>query len=320
MEQSRQTRASGGLGSVACAGVATGVRERASDAETLARARTVPWRFFRTRFADKLAGRAVLVLCDEAQSLDADDKLVRGTVLSLHMGDRNRDHPFRIVPVFGGLSDTKDKLRECGLTRPTATNVRVMGGLSRQECERYALGVLAHLDAQASSGERAAWTRWVADNGEGWPKHQRFLMDSVAVEMERADTPRLRDLHTGRIAARVTDERIGYYHDRIGATGHPRFGDVLAALASKASLPGGAELDALGDEAERLLKDRRNPPDPDALVDAAVHAGILQHVSATHLACPIPSMRRWLETGRYQAPEPTRSRCRCRMTEWSPAP
>ena len=102
----------------------------------------------------------------------------------------------------------------------------------------------------------------------------------------------------------VTERRNEYYGRRIKATKHPAFRDAFRALALETA-GAAAEIAELVMVAKHALEGADaalESPAPYALVGSAIHAGILQHVSPTHLTCPIRSMRRWLETGQYRAP------------------
>lgn len=303
-EQSRSVR-----GGVAIPGVRgevnSGHRERiASDRDVILSQGHMSWELMRERFTESLAGRVVLLLCDEAQTLDPRNKLVQAAVRSLHRGDRDVLDTLRIVPVFAGLCDTETQLRRCGVTRQTTGNVHSIDALTPRESENYALRVLKHLDARGSQGEIAAWARWIVDNGDGWPHHLRGLTEATARAMSRAETPQLRRLDRQWIAEWASERRCEYYDDRVGATDHPRFKSVFTALSVEASRSGGAGLDELVVLADKLLEGTIEPPGPVEAVDGAIHAGILQHIRSDRLACPIPSMLRWLESGHYRTPNP----------------
>lgn len=303
-EQSRDQR--GGIKLAGSGGeIGTALRTRlASDRDVILSRKHMPWRLMRERFLTPLAGRTVLLLCDEAQTLDDEDKQVQVAVRALQRGDKDRAAPLRIVPVFAGLCDTEDKLQACGVWRETHGNVRSIHALSPKESEEYALKVLRHLDAEGSGGERAAWARWAVDNGDGWPHHLRGMMEATAEAMERADTPRLRPLDRAWIANRASENRREYYDKRVKGTGLAELADVFKALAKEASRPGGAKIRDIVILANDMIKEELDPPKPRKVVTSAINAGILQHVNATHVACPIPSMLHWLETGHCRTPEP----------------
>ena len=274
------------------------------DAARIARTDGVPWKLLRERFGAHLGGdKPLLVLCDEAQNLEP-DATTRVLLDSLHHGDPDTTAPIPLVPVFAGLSDTADVLDACGITRPTEGNVRSIGALSVGESMEYALKTLAHLDAEGPQGDKARWAEWFAATCDAWPQHLRIQMGAVAEEMLRADTPILRKLDGTKIAQAASAARNRYYGRRLKATRYPILAPVLQAVAEHAGQDGVA-LDDLAAEATRLLEGREDPPTSETLLLSAIHAGILQETERVgHYACPIPSMRRWLDTREHVVPPP----------------
>ena len=276
-----------------------------SDTAELERTRIVPWQLMRKRLGDALAHRAVLLLCDEAQTLlhEGAPPGVRQTVQSLHRGDPARGF-LRIVPVFAGLSDTGDVLDECGVTREAIDNAMSLPPLDIARSSEYATKILGYLGVNTNTSDARALVDWAVGCSDGWPHHLRMAMTGIAHAMRAQNSPNLRTLDRPSIVEYVTERRNDYYGKRIKATKHPAFRDAFRALALKTAGDTAevAELVMVAKQALHGADAALEPPAPYALVASAIHAGILQHVSSTHLTCPIASMRPWLETGQYTAP------------------
>ena len=277
------------------------------DDELTERTLGVPWELLKERFGKHMGGdRPLLLLCDEAQTLDPDKEATRAMVRSLHRGDLDETTPIPVVPVFAGLADTRKTLNDCGLTRITANNHVPVGRLAPKECKEYALKVLRHLDAEGTQRELSRWADWFVDSCDGWPKHLRCQMDAVARDMLRADTARLASLDAERIAQASSDERNTHYGERLEATDAPQHRVLFDRLASAANEPGGAPILALIKLANAYGEDEGWPLDGEAMVESAVHAGILQTSpnAPDRYVCPIPSLAKWLSGRTHVVPLP----------------
>lgn len=268
---------------------------------------SVPWELLKERFGKHMGGdRPLLLLCDEAQTLDPDKEATRAMVRSLHRGDLDETTPIPVVPVFAGLADTRKTLNDCGLTRITANNHVPVGRLAPKECKEYALKVLRHLDAEGAQLELNRWADWFVDSCDGWPKHLRCQMDAVARDMLRADTARLASLDAERIAQASSAERNTHYGERLEATDAPQHRVLFDRLASAANEPGGAPILELIKLANAYGEDEGWPLDGEAMVESAVHAGILQTSPSApdRYVCPIPSLAKWLSGRTHVVPLP----------------
>ena len=282
------------------------------DIERAKESDEVPWALIAERFGEHLnADNPLILLCDEAQNMKPGDALSTFAD-SLHAG-KSGPTGMPLVPVFPGLSDTGDKINKCGITRPTDENDITLGGLSDAEAGEYVLKTLEHLEAEATSGERAKWMRWFVDNCDGWPQHLRTAMTAVAKAMRKADTSRLQELDIAQIALDASAARNRYYGKRVEATefeSHKAaFGQLVKAAGRTQG--GGLHISALEDVAidyarEYAERTGESLAGPTKLVAAAVHAGILQRTRAGgYYACPIPSMHDYLVTGKeHEVPRP----------------
>ena len=116
------------------------------DMERVPRSDEVPWSLIKDRFGARLnADSPLLLLCDEAQNMNAKSEALRTFLDSLPSGDEGPS-PIPLVPVFAGLSDTTERIVECGITRPTGGNNVPLGGLSDREAKEYVLKTLRYLE------------------------------------------------------------------------------------------------------------------------------------------------------------------------------
>lgn len=273
--------------------------------------RGVPWELIKDRFSDEIGigedRKPLILLCDEAQNLDTNSIATRTFLDSLHSGDPDENDPLPLVPVLAGLADTEDILTGTGISRGSGGNFVPLGGLSTREAEKYALGVLAYLDAEGSQTRMAAWAKWAAKDCDGWPHHLRTQMDAIAREMLRQDTSTLGDLDGERIARDASKARNYYYTRRLAATGARGDRPLFERLARIADDSGGISYRDMRSMVEAYAADEGRTMDADAILKQAIEAGILQPVSALDLDrhhCPIPSLTRWLDGNEHVVAPP----------------
>ena len=283
-------------------------------AELAQRSAEVPWELIKVYYGEHLnRDNPLILLCDEAQNMGDDESTTptRAFLDTLHHGD-DGPSPIPVVPVFAGLSDTGDKIVKFGITRPAGGNSITLEGLSDGDAGTYVLKTLNYLGADVRNGtERSRWRDWFVKDCHGWPKHLRTAMTAVAEAMLEADTSRLRDLDANLIVEKAARFRNEYYGERLQATGYEDHDELYALLVDGAPPEsGGTRLRALKEIAldyAREYATRRNKTlDSDAMVDAAIHAGLLQRARpGGYYACPIPSLRDYLGTGEeHRVPRP----------------
>ena len=282
---------------------AVGVRvqeqgERRADAN--GRGQVMPWELMRERLKVLGTGKGrkpLILVCDEAQTLDQEDKATTDMLRSLHRGDLDTDDPIPAVPIFAGLANTEEVMGDCGISRGTGGNFVPLGGLTEAQSREYALKILEHLDADGSQAEKACWAEWAEQHSDGWPMHLRDQMNAVAEEMLKLDTSRLRDLDGERIAGMATEARDDHYGRRLTATHAKLLRPLYHRLARAASQGEGAPMSQLVDLAEDYGAEQGKPVDGEDVLDRLVRAGVLQPLSAAQpdvYHCPIPSLAKWL--------------------------
>ena len=278
----------------------TDATESLGDIERIRESDEVPWELIKERFGEHLnAENPLLLLCDEAQNMNAGSEALKTFLDSLHSGD-DGSSPIPLVPVFAGLSDTTAMISKCGVTRPTAGNDVSLGGLSEKDAKAYVLRTLVHLGVDARQSELSRWAKWFVDDCYGWPKHLRTQMTAVAEAMLEADTSRLRDLDAQAISVCASKYRNEYYRGRLVATGYNAKRSLVGEIVQVAGREG-VEEEYLVDQADALAnaytaRTGREVSGED-VVTKAIHAGVFQATAEGTYACPIPSMRRYLVAG-----------------------
>lgn len=311
-QRERRAEAKGGVnaGFARLGGRLADTTRRPADSELAARGRVMPWELMRERLKVLGMGKGrkpLILVCDEAQTLDQEDKATTGMLRSLHRGDLDADNPIPVIPIFAGLANTEEVMGDCGISRDTGGNFVPLGRLTEAQSREYALKILAHLDADGSQGEMARWVEWAEEHSDGWPMHLRDQMNAVAEEMLRLDTSRLRDLDGERIARVATKARDDHYGRRLTATRAKLLRPLYHLLARAASEGEGAPIAELVDRAEKYGEEQGKPVGGEDVLDRLVRAGVLQPVSAAKpdvYHCPIPSLADWLGGNAHVIPMP----------------
>lgn len=301
-QREQRADAKGGLnvGFASLGGSVADTTRLPADSELAGRGRVMPWELMRERLKVLGTGKGrkpLILICDEAQTLDQEDKATKGMLRSLHRGDLDTDDPTPAVPIFAGLANTEEVMGDCGISRGTGGNFVPLGGLTEAQSREYALKILEHLDADGSQAEKACWAEWAEQHSDGWPMHLRDQMNAVAEEMLKLDTSRLRDLDGERIAGMATEARDDHYGRRLTATHAKLLRPLYHLLARAASQGEGAPMSQLVDLAEDYGAEQGKPVDGEDVLDRLVRAGVLQPLSAAQpdvYHCPIPSLANWL--------------------------
>ena len=248
-----------------------------------------------------------LLFVDEAQNLTADaERPVSGDPLSslltaLHAGN----HGLPILPVFAGLGDTVDRLEALGVSRLGQASRFVLGRLSHSECVDAAAKTLARFRVQGPAGQYKKWIAAIADSSDGWPHHLQNNLRGACKALVAAGG----DLASADLAlaqAEGQKAREDYYAQRLGSLAEVRAA-VAAALSAVDPEHGGEYMDisaaahaSVQEAAQRSpeIADRWNARN---VITSMIHAGILDPGADRRLRCPIPSMRRYIETYGGQA-------------------
>ena len=262
------------------------------------------WTAFARRYRDMAAeSRMVMVLVDESQNLDED----AGELI--HALHAQSDFPFTLV--CGGLSDTKDKLREIGVSRLGGHAILRIGALTQEEAaesvhntlhwtlDRCTDPPIRHDDEQIGR-----WTNRLAETSLGWPQHVASYLSGAwraLAGAERLDLGDERNLaaaldHGGELCS-------AYYQGRIEASQT----DPAVILAAHGALSSGGDAFVLTCDAiegavdhlpaARRAAHRRNHPEGTLECYAKMlKAGVIEERDRERLGVPIPSLTMHLES------------------------
>ena len=303
-EQTHRSKGVSAFGKIFGVGVGAAGSETTIHPSVLQEAegeQTVPWETIRKTFGEKQGGRPILLFVDEAQTFRKQQTLHDFIPKRLHKGAPENSVP--IIPVYTGLADTGMKLHtEAGLTREVARNAFALGGLSPDESREYAREVIRdYFGMEAVADQAAKLYDWMVEEGSGWPQHLRTQLEAVAECLLAANSRKLSALDPERLRQTVEHSRGEYYGKRAIRFEYDRFRDVARTLVMETVARDGCDWPVLEEIAHNALDGRRHAPDSKTYIEEMVHAGLLQQQpGGTGLyECPIPSMRKWIETGRH---------------------
>lgn len=238
----------------------------------------------------------IVLLIDEAQAkLRTAFQSRRGNhVLAFHEGDFG----LKVLPIYAGLGNTLDALRECDVSR--------LGDGMRHPLRRLPdpeLGGMAEEALTALTGRPDAVRRWadkMVEYAQGWPMHLSHGLRAVASRSSPGWT--LNESGFRNAMRDAERKREQYYGDRLYAC--PQLQPEM--FAPWATL---FENEAVATQAEVSGALRLSRKDGGALVKQAVGAGLLEEVEPGRYASPIPSLIDHIEgQGRTFAGRKTRGR------------
>ncbi len=237
----------------------------------------------------------LVVLVDEAQNLPVSET-ARGVIDCLHRPPEG----IPLVAAFFGLSDTRQILHRCGLSRPPDKRVVNLEPLPVSEAQR---SLRRMLDAyyEGEDAEKTHWSRELARLSQGWPQHISRA-GAAAGQVIRANGGRVERPLLDAALREGRARKSAYYADRRIAGSHdPEVYKRLAIAAAES--PGGilsrkeigrivsGELEAIGQSLDEFLA-------------RVLHAGLLAPLpdDAYRFRFPIPSLRDYLQA--YPGDEP----------------
>ena len=243
--------------------------------------------------------RTIVLVLDEAQILESfDADSMRSVITSLHMGS----HGGSLLPVFAGLAHSGTVLRDCGISRFSRGHDRTLAALSFDEAAEIVHLMLDECRVLGDQETKRQWAHALANESCGWPQHLHVAMQALAAQLLAASTPGgLEAVGSGfgvavlRESALARDE---YYERRIDAplaAARHLLAEIFRRMGDEATLD--ALLSHIREAAHPGVGSRSLPKDYDAerFLDHMIRRGVLQHASGQTLACPIPSLRDYIE-------------------------
>ena len=268
----------------------------------------------------------VLLMVDEAQNVSDEAK---DNLEWLHLGT----HGLPIIPVYGGLAWTKDRLDKLGVSRASLNFVFNLERIKPEDCRKAVQAFFDKYGVIGTDAERQEWAALIADECMGWPQHLHVGLQGLAEALVEAGGDLAAVNRTNALKG-GQDRRNKYYEERV-ASFENKFEDVrflAAALAvymekkesgrpSKMRLGQALDSGTVRNVALNWPKMNLKEDDPDLmlpegkkgkdLVDGMLYSGLLQKKKGGELYVPIPTLVDYLKaeldrlaTGSEESPQP----------------
>lgn len=236
---------------------------------------------------------AICLLVDEIQNASQDNGMALG---ELHEGALN----LPILPVYAGLNDSVEVLRECGISR-LSNNAQVnLLLLEPEDAAKAVERMLTTFRVEGEGGVVKQWVDQIAADSLNFPQHLHIGLETAArALLADGGMATVHGLERARLAA--TAERHKYYRSRINDRYLLSRTDALVSLvrvlaeSNEPIRPVELERHARKLLLEHGPQDKPTSKDAQTFVTRLVHAGVLQlNEELTGYAVPIPSMQTWL--------------------------
>ncbi len=262
-----------------------------SEGQSVVRnSRELTWETLITLFPRKNWRRPVVLLLDEAQSLSRWEG--PSEISKLHQGI----HSLPIIPIFAGLSDSFEVLRDHDISRMARRRRVTLWALEQSEAEE---AVKSMLDAfRVGGSNHEDWMYRIAEESGGWPQHLQTGMQALAKVV--AENHGMLGPLEGDFADAVSEISVRYRNESYEG----RFDDDLAGCFGllhavlDAARPPGKSLATLkgiiSSHANDSKEDEYQLPemlDASMLLNRMIKRGFLQlSMPGRRYICPIPSL------------------------------
>ena len=237
----------------------------------------------------------VIVCIDEVQNIQSNTRAAM-LVRELHT---QSDAP--VLLVCTGLSNSKHRLDEAGISRNTLKHEVGLGGLEKSESEKAienSLEKIAEIAKVDPDKLIYLLKENIAEACDNWPRHITCYLHGVCEALLERDPPSLVDFDLANALDRGHGFRDQYYQDRLNASKVPaRILHNLYQLMSKSNLSEYECADFLYGEVERSdsrsLKERF--PRTEVVFQQALRAGVITLNDLGECEVPpIPSLVRYV--------------------------
>ena len=239
----------------------------------------------------------VLLMVDEAQNVSDEAK---DNLEWLHLGT----HGLPIIPVYGGLAWTKDRLDKLGVSRASLNFVFNLERIKPKDCRKAVQAFFDKYGVIGTDAERQEWAALIADECMGWPQHLHVGLQGLAEALVEAGG-NLATVNKANALKGGEKRRNRYYKDRLG---NPRMEKqrYLAAAAVERLCESGREMTQyeLGDEIEDIhtkavsekIARLRLPEgfSGERFANAMLKSGLLHERDNGELFVPIPCFQKFL--------------------------
>ena len=239
--------------------------------------------------------RPVVIAIDEAQNLPGDPRSPEGRFLRAMQENQSQ---LPVIVLLAGLSDTKMRVRELGLSRLSKNRVCSLNGLDAAEVAELKAGFCTHFEVDL--GRYSDEFDALLQRTDGWAAHLQNCLQAFSevyleaqCEIETVDFARVEQLSLAT--------RMEYYHARRSNAMKDSPG-LLGTLMKQ--LTGSEERWQVLDMIQRIADDnassrsrtKKLPPgmSTDDYYNDLIHSGALQERNDGKVVCPIPSFRQFL--------------------------
>ena len=239
--------------------------------------------------------RPVVIAIDEAQNFEGDRNSPAGRFLrAFHENQVN----LPVIVLLAGLSDTKVRLRELGLSRLSKNNIYSLNGLNSAEVAELKAGFCAHFEVDL--GRHSDEFDALLHRTDGWAAHLQNCLQAFSEVYLEAQC-RIEAVDFARVEQLSLAVRMEYYHARMSdamkvsvgllgmlmtqLTGSERLGQVLGMIRRIA--------DQNADSPDLIMQIPYGMTIGDYYNDL-IHSGALQERNDGKVVCPIPSFRQFL--------------------------
>jgi len=252
--------------------------------------RELTWDTLASLFPRRNWKRPLVLLLDKVQSLRRWDG--PSEISNLHQGI----HDLPIIPIFAGLSDSFEVLRNHEISRMAHRRRVTLGALEQREAEGAVKSMLNAFRVEGSNHDD--WIRRIAEESDGWPQHLQTGLQALAKVV--ADNNGMLGPIEGDFANAVSEisakYRNEYYEGRLDDDLAGCVGILRVVL--DASRPPGKSLGTL----KRIIASRANDGSEDEyrlpemfdasmLLNRMIKRGFLQlSMPGRRYICPIPSL------------------------------
>ena len=239
--------------------------------------------------------KKLIVLCvDEIQNTPSLVDRERNTLLDdLSLGLTLQ---LRILPIFAGLSDSRDVLRRAGISRLNQEFVFSLGRMESDDAEMVVQKSITHagfgLEGAFSAKNLTYISKLLAKVSDGWPRHLDFYVKGVLSELAKdqaTENPQCK-FDFNAVLDHGNRARVAYYEELVSSFG-VREPEFLKILTANLDVSGRI---AYSDVREGAVNKGISREGVIATWEEAIHVGLLEPISQNPVGpnhkVPIPSL------------------------------
>ena len=244
-----------------------------------------------------------LLLVDESQNIEGvgQDRIGKNYIVSnLNAGFRTTNN-LKIVPVFAGLSNTREVLGDRGVSRIPEDGSTYLGALTQGETEALVSGWMRYeafaFDNLFTDKDTRRVSKMIAFASEGWPRHANTYLRELARSVLEAGVTNEWEVDLNDVFSRGHESRSRYYRVRLDSAGLDTFEDVIS-IAARKTTKRRIEKNDLRSIAQDISQTAYTLFDTH--LKDAIRSGVLEYTptNKTQLQFPIQSFHTYMKCGR----------------------